>query len=148
HEAAAVVTYLSPGLRFFQQGQLEGRKKRVSPHLVRAPSEPLDEHLKPFYARLLAILNHPVLRDGQWRLLDCLPAWEGNPTSEHFIAFAWQDSGARRLVVAVNYSPSHAQCYVRLPFNDLGGRTWQLSDRLGPASYDRNGADLQDRGLY
>src|SRR6476619_2810075 len=36
HEAAAVITYLSPGLRFFHQGQLEGRRKRISPHLVRA----------------------------------------------------------------------------------------------------------------
>ena len=42
HEAAAVLTYLSPGLRFFHQGQFEGRRKRISPHLVRAPVEPVD----------------------------------------------------------------------------------------------------------
>ena len=41
HEAAAVITFLSPGLRFFHQGQFEGRKKRISPHLVRAPVEPV-----------------------------------------------------------------------------------------------------------
>ena len=35
HQAAAVITFLSPGLRFFHQGQFEGRKKRISPHLVR-----------------------------------------------------------------------------------------------------------------
>ena len=40
HEAAAVITFLSPGLRFFHQGQFEGRRKRISPHLVRAPLEP------------------------------------------------------------------------------------------------------------
>ena len=40
HEAAAVITFLSPGLRFFHQGQFEGRKKRISPHLGRAPDEP------------------------------------------------------------------------------------------------------------
>src|SRR5947208_1328002 len=33
HEAAAVITYLSPGLRFFQRGQLDGWKIRISPHL-------------------------------------------------------------------------------------------------------------------
>ena len=32
-----------PGLRFFHQGQFEGRKKRISPHLVRGPEEPVDE---------------------------------------------------------------------------------------------------------
>ena len=42
HEAAAVITFLSPGLRFFHQGQFEGRKKRISPHLVRGPEEPVD----------------------------------------------------------------------------------------------------------
>ena len=40
HEAAAVVTFLSPGLRFFHQGQFEGATKRISPHLVRGPDEP------------------------------------------------------------------------------------------------------------
>src|SRR5262249_6615631 len=46
HEAAAVITFLSPGLRFFHQGQFEGRCKRISPHLVRAPEETIDETLK------------------------------------------------------------------------------------------------------
>jgi hypothetical protein len=35
HEAAAVITFLSPGLRFFHEGQFRGRKKRISPHLCR-----------------------------------------------------------------------------------------------------------------
>jgi hypothetical protein len=148
HEAAAVVTYLAPGLRFFQQGQFEGRRKRVSPHLVRAPGEPPDERLKPFYERLLAVLRQPIVRNGDWQLLECQPAWEGNGTFDNFIGFAWRDSHATRLVVAVNYSPANAQCYLRLPFDDLGGRGWRLSDQLEPASYDRDGAGLQDRGLY
>ena len=33
HQAAAAITFLSPGMRFFHQGQFEGRKKRISPHL-------------------------------------------------------------------------------------------------------------------
>ncbi len=45
HEAAAVITFLSPGLRFFHQGQLEGRGKRISPHLVRGPQEAGDPRL-------------------------------------------------------------------------------------------------------
>ncbi len=46
HEAAAVITFLSPGLRFFQHGQFEGRRKRISPHLCRAPDEPVDPALR------------------------------------------------------------------------------------------------------
>ncbi|HZW88421.1 MAG TPA: alpha-amylase family glycosyl hydrolase, partial [Myxococcaceae bacterium] len=59
HEAAAIITFLSPGLRFFHQGQFEGRRKRISPHLVRAPVEPVDEALRGFYDRLLAALRDP-----------------------------------------------------------------------------------------
>ncbi|OUL77000.1 alpha-amylase, partial [Paraburkholderia hospita] len=29
HEAAAIITFLSPGLRFFHQGQFEGCRKRI-----------------------------------------------------------------------------------------------------------------------
>ena len=80
HEAAAVITFLSPGLRFFHQGQFEGRRKRISPHLVRAPLEPTDKTLQQFYDRLLAVIRQPIVRDGQWRLLECATAWDGNPT--------------------------------------------------------------------
>ena len=44
---------LAPGLRFFHQGQFEGRKKRISPHLGRGPSEPVVEELRDFYDRHL-----------------------------------------------------------------------------------------------
>ena len=60
HEAAAVITYLTPGLRFFHQGQFEGRRKRISPHLVRAPLEPSDTALQQFYERLRAVLQQPA----------------------------------------------------------------------------------------
>src|SRR5262249_34584158 len=76
-EAAAIVTFLSPGLRFFHQGQFEGRKKRISPHLGRGPNEPRDQRLEAFYQRLLAVLRQPAVRDGGWQLLECAPAWDG-----------------------------------------------------------------------
>jgi glycosidase len=148
HEAAAIITFLSPGLRFFHQGQFEGRKKRISPHLCRGPNEPVEQKLKQFYDRLLAVLRHPVVRNGQWQLLECIPAWEGNWTWDCFVAFAWQGPGGDRFLVVVNYAPSQSQCYIRLPFTDLGSGHWRLKDLLGDAQYDRDGNDLQSRGLY
>ena len=148
HEAAAIITLLSPGLRFFHQGQFEGRMKRISPHLVRAPQEPVDATLQQFYEKLRAVLRQPVFRDGEWRLLECAPAWEGNWTWDCFIAWAWQrDDGARRLV-AVNYAANQSQCYVRIPFADVAGRTVRVNDLMGPAGFDRDGQDLVSRGLY
>ncbi len=148
HEAAAVLTYLSPGLRFFHQGQLEGRRKRISPHLVRAPSEATDATLQCFYAALLDLLRRPALRNGEWRLLDCTPAWDGNGTSDCFIAASWQSYDGKRLLVAVNFSDHASQCYVRLAHSDWLGRTVRLADQLSPASYDRAGDELASRGLY
>jgi hypothetical protein len=146
HQAAAVVTFLSPGLRFFHQGQLEGRKKRISPHLGRGPDEPIDQPICQFYTRLLSVLRQPTVRDGAWKLLECLPAWDGNWTHDCFVAFAWE--GAERLIVAVNYAPNQSQCHVRLPFADLAGKLWELHDQLSPATYEWNGEDLQRSGLF
>jgi hypothetical protein len=148
HKAAAIATFLPPGLRFFHQGQLEGRLKRISPHLVRAPAEVVNQDLKIFYARLLKILRQPVVRQGQWQLLECVPAWDGNPTWGKFIGFAWHDSSGARLLAIINFSSQPGQCYVRLPFSDLAGRSWQLLDLLGEAAYKRDGSDLETRGLY
>jgi hypothetical protein len=148
HEAAAVTTFLSPGLRFFHHGQFQGHKKRISPHLVRAPEEAIDPRLEQFYGRLLAVLRKPAVRDGEWQLLDCIPAWDGNWTWDCFFAFAWQGTGDERLLVTVNYAPTQSQCFVRLSFADLGNGQWQLEDVIGDATYEREGKDLQARGLY
>jgi len=148
HQAAAVITFFAPGLRFFHQGQFEGRKKRISPHLVRGPKEPIDEKLLQFYERLLAVLQQPALRDGQWQLLECTPGWEGNWTNDCFLVFAWQGPHGECLLVAVNYAPNQSQCHVRLPFADLAGKKWQLQDQLHQASYEWSGDDLRGRGLY
>jgi hypothetical protein len=173
HKAAAVITFLSPGLRFFHQGQFEGRKKRISPHLVRGPDESVDQNLVQFYDKLLAVLRQPTLRDRQWQLLECTPAWDGNWTHDCLLVFAWlpndqgskiEDGGLKKkspgqssildpqssscLVVAVNYAPHQSQCHVRLSFPNLTGKKWRLKDQLTSAAYEWNGDDLAGRGLY
>jgi hypothetical protein len=147
HQAAAAISFLSPGLRFFHEGQFEGRLKRISPHLGRAPQEPVNETLQAFYARLLEVLRRPVVKTGRWRLLDCRPAWDGNGSFDDFIAQAWED-GAARIVAVANYSDHPSQAYVLLPFDGLGGRRWILQDLMGDARYERDGTDLQSQGLY
>jgi hypothetical protein len=148
HEAAAVITYLSPGLRFFHQGQFEGRRQRISPHLVRGPAEPVDETLQRFYESLLAVVRESMVREGAWRLLECSQAWDGNWTSDCVMAWSWELNGSQRCLVAINYAGNQSQCYVRLPFGDLVGRPVRLEDLMGPARYDREGSELVSHGLY
>ncbi len=157
HRAAALLTYLVPGMRFFHEGQLEGRRLRTSVHLRRRPQEPIDFVLQKFYRELLECLQRPEVRDGHWQLLECRPAWKDNPTFERFLAFSWesgQASGVRQppdgnwLLVTVNHGPVQSQCYVSLPAARLRGKTFLLRDVLSPARYERNGDELAQRGLY
>ncbi|MBI5585386.1 MAG: alpha-amylase [Deltaproteobacteria bacterium] len=146
HQAAAVVAFFLPGLRFFHEGQLEGRRIKISMHLGRRPREPVAADLEEFYQWLLAVLKRAEVRSGRWRLLETCPAWEGNPTGEQFLCWAWEGTPDSRLLVAVNYGPLRGQTFVTWPFEPDG--LFRLRDLLGPYRYEREGADLADRGLY
>lgn len=148
HKAAAVVTFLAPGLRFFYQGQLEGWRVHVPPHLCRGPDEPTDAEIADFYGQLLRVLGHRNFRDGNWSCLDPLPAWFGNSSHDSFIAYLWQSDDGERHVAAVNYGPTRGQCRLILPFPDVEGLTVRLTDLMSPAVYDREGDSLPDPGLF
>lgn len=148
HNAAAVVTYLSPGLRFFHQGQFQGRMKRISPHLGRAPDEPVNTEIARLYDRLLSVLRNATVRDGEWKLLECTPAWDGNWTVDCFIVCSWTGPNGEMIIVAVNYAPNQSQCRVRITDSKLHGSHWRLKDQLSEAVYDRDGNEMFSTGLY
>ena len=147
HEAAAIITFLSPGLRFFHQGEFEGRRKRISPHIVRAPTEPIDETLRRFYENLLGVLRDKTLRDGAWGLLACAPAWDGNWTSDCFVAWWWQGAGVERRLFVVNYAAHRSQCRVVLDAG-FGSGIVRFRELMATACYERDGDELTRCGLY
>ncbi len=130
HQAAAVITYLTPGLRFFHQGQLEGFRHHISVHLCRGPQEPADPHLQSFYARLLELLKRPILHRGTWQRLTCAPAAAGSDTWQHILAWTWQDAGGQRLLVAVNYAPGAGQCFLPVLTSRSPGQVEQIVNLL------------------
>jgi hypothetical protein len=146
-EAAAVVTYFIPGMRFVYEGQLEGRKIHVPMHVGRRPNEPVNTKLQAFYHRLLQALKQPEAHEGEWRLWECRPAWADNGTWDQFIVFSWTQ-GSRCLLAAVNYGPVQGQCYVTLKLPGIAGRQFGLVDLLGDVRYDRDGDGLAGNGLY
>ena len=148
HKAAAIITFLAPGMRFFHQGQFEGRRVHISMHLCRGPVEPTDPEVAAFYMSLLPLLRDAAFRSGEWQLLTCRPAWDGNWTWDSFIAFGWTGLANERRLVVVNYSGHQSQCYCLLPWTGLALHNWRLKDRMGTAIYDRQGADLSAQGLY
>ena len=148
HRAAALIAYTLPGMRFFHEGQLEGRTARVPVQLRRRPPEPPNPDLQKFYATLLSELRNPIFREGRWRLLDACAAWEGNSTCGQFIVYRWlhPDHGAR--ITAVNFGPDQAQCYVPLQLAGIAGRNIRLRDRLSNDFYERAGDSLLHPGLF
>jgi hypothetical protein len=147
HRAAAAITYLAPGLRFFQHGQLAGARIRPSVHLRRRAAETPDVEIEAFYGRLLELLRS---NDDQheWQLLWPFAAWAGNETHRNFVSFAWGSGDRPSLLVAVNYSDHRSQCYVPMPFASLAGKMVTLSDAFEGEVYERSGDDLLARGLY
>jgi hypothetical protein len=148
HPAAAVLTYLCPGLRFFHEGQFEGRTTKVTVHLGRRPAEELNVRLHDFYIRLMACLKQPEVQDGKWQLLECTPAWDGNWTWDCFIAFSWHRPGNLPLVVIVNYAANQSQCYLKISCGKVTGKSIRAEDLLNPVAYECNSEELNERGLY
>lgn len=147
HAAAAVITYLTPGMRFFYHGQLEGYRKRISPHLIRGPQESVDAALNTFYHGLLTLLKQPLFH-ARWQLADCLPAWNGNNSWDSFLAFVWEEPAGRKALIVVNYAPHASQGYVRLPFTDLRNPHIEFQDLMNSTRYTRDGHEVATRGLY
>jgi hypothetical protein len=145
---AALLTYLTPGLRFFHEGQLQGRRTHTSIHLARRRAEPVDAEVEAFYDRLLQCLRREHVRQGRWSLYTCRPAWQGNTTFDQLLAFGWEAGPEPRLLAAINYGPTRGQCYVELPFPELRGQQVLLRDVLSTAQYERRGDELATHGLY
>ncbi|MFL5772664.1 MAG: alpha-amylase family glycosyl hydrolase, partial [Flavisolibacter sp.] len=149
HKAAAVISFLTPGLRFFHQGQFEGKKKKISPHLVRGPVELVNQDLQSFYKTLLNILQQPLFHLGKWKMADSSSAWNGNGSYENFVCFSWEIAQEnKRVFVTVNYSSERSQCYVKLPFPGIKNKTIILRDLFSNIIYERDGDELLSNGLY
>ena len=147
HWAAAVISFFSPGLRLFHEGQFEGRKNRVSMHLARRAAELPDASIQQIYESLLSCLRARAFHEGSWSLLECLPEWDANTTYRQFVSFSWEYSDERWLI-CVNYGPGLAQTFVKLPWADLKEGRWSLTEQLTRQTIQRDGNDLFERGLY
>jgi Alpha amylase, catalytic domain len=144
--AAAVAVSTLPGARLYHDGQLEGRRTHIPVFLGRGPDEPADGDLRAFYERLLRAVADGDLRDGEWRLCE-VEGWPDNDSHRRLVAWCWTAPAARRLVV-VNLSDAPAQGRVRLPWDDLAGRDWELADALDDRRFERSGDAMAGEGLY
>jgi hypothetical protein len=144
--AAAVAMTTLPGARLFHEGQFEGRKIRLPVFLGRRPAELADQPLQIFYQWLLDAVDAPVFREGQWGFCACA-GWPDNQSYQNLVAWSWVKDNDRHLII-VNLSDSAAQARVQVPWEELRGKSWRLVDGLSGETYDRNGDEMRDPGLY
>lgn len=152
YQAAAVMCYLVPGLRFFQHGQIEGSKVRVPMQLARLPIEAVDLAVQEFYQRLLDCLRLPAIRYGHWRRLEELTEQAEtrildeidekiHPLTKEiplpFISFVWNGIDVHPVWVIVNYSSKPHSGTLRLPKIKAEHNVLRLVDRL-----NTHGAEL------
>jgi glycosidase len=151
-KAAAALTYLSPGLKLFHEGQIEGRRVKLPVQLGRRPVEPIDAGLQAFYQQLLAILREPAFGDADFALVDVRPAGSGDDSHAQMVAFFRRSDRAATnemgwLVIA-NIGDRRAYARVRVPLPFAPDRQYRFDDRLNGPLYDRDGRELVDPGLF
>jgi hypothetical protein len=144
--AAAVTMATIPGAKLFHEGQFEGRKVRLPVFLGRRPAEPVDPGLPGFYKTVLKCTSQEGLRNCTWQLCE-RTGWPDNASYQNLIAWCWRTERDHHLIV-VNLSDSDAQGRVRLPWNELAGKSWQMTDLFTGLRYERSGSEMCHPGLY
>ena len=146
HRAAAVTALTLPGARLIHEGQLEGRRVRLPVFLARRPNESPDVELLAFYRQLLVALRRGEFLQGTWQLCE-RTGWEDNTSYLNLVCWCWR-KGESRCLIVVNLSDAPSQALVRVPWEDLKGRGWQLRDVFTAAVYERDGDEMHGQGLY
>ena len=145
--AAAVIMSTIPGLRFFHDGQLDGRHIHLPIQMVREPYEVLDDEVKLFYDRLLVICSTPAFHEGNWEIRETYPSWEENESHRNLLCWSWH-YGEKTKIVIVNYSANEVQARIRVPLRGSVLKQVKFYDELTGTVYVRDPLEVRSQGLY
>ncbi|MCK5088169.1 MAG: glycosidase [Melioribacteraceae bacterium] len=145
-KAAAVIISTIPGIRFFNDGQFEGKKIKLPVQLGRESVEEINPDIQTFYDLLLTITKGEIFKSGDWNLLDLLPAWEENETYKNILAWEWKYKNERRTVF-VNYSNITSVCKGRIDIQK-SNKDIIFDDLLNDESYVRTIDEIRENGLF
>ena len=144
--AAAVLINSIPGMKFYFDGQFEGKKIRLPIQLGREPVEKPVQMAVDFYNKILPIFKNIIFIDGEFCKLETEPAGQGNYSFDNMFAFMWKLQSEIWLIV-INYSDSASQCRLILdPETDKSKIT--LTDHMTGDKYIRKVEEIKNVGLY
>ena len=143
--AAAALFATLPGMRFYFDGQMEGRRLRFPVQLARWAEEPVDFRIALAYNRLLATTAAPLFHSGEWKLLQ--PSNAGDDTFVDLIVYRWRRDGELAIVV-VNLAAGPASGYVPVIADLPRAEAFDFVDELNGIAYVRIRKSLDVRGLF
>ncbi|HXQ24985.1 MAG TPA: alpha-amylase family glycosyl hydrolase [Candidatus Acidoferrales bacterium] len=134
-----------PGMRFYQEGEIEGAKTHLPIALRRIAAEPPDPASAAFFEKILRITEADVFHNGRWNLLPVNP--EGDDTSSHFVIYEWRSEKSWK-VISVNLAGSASQGRVQFGDRPLPAKEYAFYDELNDVRYVRSADELHSPGLF
>lgn len=144
--AAAVVISTIQGVRFYYDGQFEGKKIKLPVQLGREPMEKKSREISEFYNNLLQITNNKIFKYGNWQLLFPVAVDPGDSTNENILAWMWNLNKESRIVV-INYSDIISRCRIKLETLTKERRI-RFEDLLTSKYYQRSTDEVKNPGLF
>ncbi len=144
--AAAVIISTIQGVRFYNDGQFEGKKTKLPVQLRREPDEKPSIMVQKFYDTLLKAVKDETFKKGNWQLLNPFNTDPGNISCDNFLAWHWRLENEMRIVV-INYSHSTSQCRLKIDL-PTGKNDVTLKDLLTGVVYKRSVKEISNPGLF
>ncbi len=144
--AAAVLINTIQGMKLFYDGQFEGKKVRLPVQLGREPAEKVSQSIESFYSKLLSITGKNIFSQGEWTMIEPLPAANDNSTFENLLSWQWELDGDL-IVVVINFSDITSQCRLKLQINTSSNEI-KLNDLLNNVEYNRSLPEIRTSGLF
>lgn len=158
-EAAAVITYTLPGMRFYHDGQWEGRRRRLPVQLGRdavdrncscaqAPYLPDPDQAfveavcrctYVFYQKLLEYLRKDIFLHGDWELIAV------QSRSNKILGWRWRIQ-KEVIVVLVNYADHSTEGSLRLPLRM--SKTTKVTEPWRRQEYEVKGDKTMSLTMY
>jgi hypothetical protein len=144
-QEAATLMGTVPGMRFYHQGELEGRRIHLPITLRVAAEEPPDPAASACFNKILQITKDDVFHEGKWSLLAVTQ--DNEPTSENLIAYEWRSDKAWKVIVA-NVTGETALGRVQFGDRMQADKSYIFFDELNQEPYPRSGKELRESGLF
>lgn len=147
HRLPAVGTLMGtlPGMRFYHQGELEGRKNHLPITLRMAAPEPPDPRSASLFEKILRLTNQDIFHRGEWNLLDVKN--EGDSTGENLVAYEWRLEKLWKVIV-VNLSADTSVGRLNPGGHVSPTLDYVFYDELNEVHYVRGGKELCEIGLF